>query len=318
VLVEVRVDRNIQVAPQRGGERTERLARRGAIRALAALAVSCLGALAGCTMAVKLGYNNADTLVVYTFDSYLDLDDNQSRFLRQRTQALVAWHRASQLDEYARTLTRIDAQVGNGSVGAADVLGFIGMLDDRMVTIGDQAAPDLAQLAATLRPAQIDRLEQKLAQQADKSRRKADRLARPDVLDERVRTYASQAEPWFGPLSAAQRELVRASMAARPEAPRGWSDEVEQRGKDLARLAHRIAEGHPEPAVATQWVRDYLAHLAVPDDPKRRAFLEANRRANAELIAQLMATSTPRQRAAVQAQLARYAGDFTALRAAPG
>ncbi|HUN93900.1 MAG TPA: DUF6279 family lipoprotein [Burkholderiaceae bacterium] len=291
------------------GNRSIAFARHVARRVAAASCAAALVVLPGCT-AVRIGYDNADTLLVYTFDNYLDLDDAQADFLRQRARALLDWHRASQLPDYVRTLEGVEAQVSGGAVEPADVLGFIRLLDDRLVAIGEQAAPDLAQLAATLQPAQVDRLQQKLAVEAAKSCRPQDHR---DDVGRRVERFADRASSWFGGLTAPQLDLVRASMEARPEAARDWCDEVDQRGRDLAALVRRIGSERPDEAQAAAWVRDYVASLPSPADPARRAFLEDNRRANAALIAQLIQTSSARQRAALKRRLAQYVEDFSAL-----
>ena len=279
--------------------------------------IAALAVLAGATACstLRVGYDNADTLLLYTFDSYLDLDDAQTAFLRQRVKAVLAWHRATQLRDYAAQLAAIQARIGAGNLAGAEVLGYIDLFDARLAAIGAQAAPDFAQLGATLQPAQIDRLRAKLAQDADKARHRVQRYAGAGGLDERVAAYVERAEPWFGSFGREQLDLIRASLAARPGAQARWADEVEQRGRDLIRLLERQRDENPDPALAAEWMRDYFLHLSTPEDERRRSWLEENRRDNAALIAQLINAATPKQLNHLARRLAQYADDFAALAA---
>ena len=64
---------------------------------------------------------------------------------------------------------------------------------------------------------------------------------------------------------------------------------------------------------ATGWIRDYFAQLAEPRDPERRLRLEQARQENAELVAQLVNSATPAQRASIQKKLRGYATDLGTL-----
>jgi len=117
------------------------------------LLVSVAVLLAACSQ-LKLGYDNADTLLAYSLDSYLDLDDEQQRLANERIGALHRWHRATQLPGYVQLLDDAQRRVA-GPLSAADVLAFNAGMRRALAAIGEQAAPDLAALALTLKPAQV-------------------------------------------------------------------------------------------------------------------------------------------------------------------
>jgi len=268
--------------------------------------------LATACSSLQLGYNNADTLLAYSLDSYLDLDDEQERLARERIDALHRWHRSTQLAGYAQLLDSARAKVA-GPVNAADVLEFNAKLRRQMAAIGDQAAPDLARLALTLRPTQIERLSEKLAGDSSKARLELVRFAGTESLEHRIERYSDRAEEWFGTLTAEQRALIRASLAQRPDAHEAWLLEREQRGRDLVALVTRIRAEQPPPSQATAWVRDYFAELSAPRDPLRRARLQRLRQHNAELVAGLISSATLAQRTLLAQRLRGYSHDFQAL-----
>lgn len=265
---------------------------------------------------MKIGYNNADTLALLQLDSYLGLTADQEHLVKERMNALLAWHRSTQLRDYAAFIDKMRAKVGS-QVTAADVMEFNQQLNARMLTAGDKAAPDIAQVALTLTPEQIDRAAKKVANDATKARREFVR-AEKDAGAERVKKYGERAESWFGKLTAEQKDIIRKSLASRPTHETWWIDERERRQREFISLLRKIQAERPTEEVAARWFRTYFMQLNVAPDADRRARAEAYRRGSAELIAQLINHATPEQRAALDKKLNDYAQDFRSLAASNG
>ncbi|HEU0202525.1 MAG TPA: DUF6279 family lipoprotein, partial [Burkholderiaceae bacterium] len=261
---------------------------------------------------VRLGYNNADTLVLYLLNSYLDLDETQQRVARDGTRALLDWHRRSQLAEYVTFIDSAQVQL-EGPVAPRQVLAFTLGFNQRLAAIGEQAAPTIAALALTLQPEQLERLEKKLAQDLKKARREVVRYSGGDAVGERTRIYAERVENWFGSVSDAQLALIRESLATRTGGDQWWLEERAQRQRELLVLARRIQDEQPTAETAAQWVREYLVTLREPPTPERRARIEAWRLGNAELVTQLVNTADAEQKRHLLGKLRGYAEDFNAL-----
>jgi hypothetical protein len=276
------------------------------LAAIATLTVS----LASCA-AMKIGYNNADTLALFQLDSYLGLNPDQEYLVKERINALMAWHRSTQLREYAAFIDKIRAKLG-GPVTAADVMEFNQQLNARMMTVGDKSAPDIAHLALTLAPAQIDRAAKKIASDTAKARREFVR-AEKDSGAERAKKYGERAESWFGKLTDEQKEIIRKSLASRPAEATWWIDERERRQREFIVLLRKIQSERPTEEVATRWLRTYFTQLNVAPEAERRSRAESYRRGSAELIAQLINHATPEQRATLDKKLNDYAQDFKSL-----
>ncbi len=268
--------------------------------------------LAACSAGVRLGYNNADTLLVYTIDGYVGLTAEQEQLVKERAGTLITWHRATQLRDYAQLIEATRRQL-DGQVTATDVLAFNQAINARLAALGERAAPDLAQLALTLTPEQIARMQRKLASDTVKARRELVQFAGKETLDDRVRKYAERADFWFGSLTREQLELVRASLAKRPDSAAWWIEERERRQRDLVSILQRIQAERPGEEVAAVWLRAYFAQLQLPGDAERRARVMEFRAVNAELIAQLVNAATPEQKARLSGKLASYAQDFVSL-----
>ena len=59
---------------------------------------------------MKLGYNNADTLALFQLDSYLELNPEQEQTVKERVNALLAWHRSTQLRDYVAFIDKMRAK----------------------------------------------------------------------------------------------------------------------------------------------------------------------------------------------------------------
>ena len=269
--------------------------------------------LAACS-SLQLGYNHVDTLLIYSLDSYFDFDESQEQFARSRVEALHRWHRATQLRGYAALLADAQNKL-SGPVSAADVREFNERVNGSLLVLGERAAPDLAQLALSLQPAQIERLADKLARDTSKARRELVRFAGPESFEQRVERAVERAEGWLGTLSPAQREMIRDALARRPDAQSAWMHERERRQRDLVAVLERIRSEQPDAATAASWVREYVADLAQPRDAQRRARVAQIREGNAALIAQLLNSATPAQRETLSKKLRSYAEDLNALAA---
>lgn len=295
----------LALQPRAAGSVLPSHARRFLVASAALLVVAC--------SSLQLGYNHADTLLSYTVDSYLDLDEAQERLARERIVQLHRWHRNAELPQLAQVLQAAQQQLKDGQLSADDVLALQQALYARVAAVGRRAAPDLAQLALMLRPEQLDRMAEKLQSDTSKARRALVRFAGKESQEDRIERYIDSAEEWLGRLSTSQRELIRDSFSSRAEAQGWWLDERERRQQALLAVLGRIQRERPEAHAATAWLHAYFDELALPSDPQRRARLLNWRRSNAELIAKLWYTATPEQRARAQKRLAGYASDLRAL-----
>lgn len=269
--------------------------------------------LVACT-SVRFGYNHADTLLMFRLDQFLDLEKPQKDLAKDRIAALLAWHRSTQLHAYSALLEDIRAKA-NGRITPSEVADFQQRIQHRLETLGERAAPEIARLALTLKPAQIARVRRELSDDNAKFRKKFGYLNNGADNDpgDRAKQFIKRAEFWLGKLTDGQKSLIRHAIAVRNKGNYNWADEREARQREFLIMLSNIQERKPDERVATKWVRAYFAELAEQPDPQRRSFIQDLRRSNAELIAKLIVSATPEQRAALDEKLRGYAADLAAL-----
>ncbi len=263
------------------------------VRLLAVLAAALL--LQACS-ALRLGYGNADSLGRWWIDQYVDLSPEQDALTRDGLARLHAWHRRTQLPDYANLLRQARG-LATGRMTGADAMTLTDALIRRLRTVTDQALPDAADLLATLTPAQIDRMSARLTERtADFA--KDLKLAEGDAAQRRARLkrLVERAEYWFGDISDEQQAAIRRLVDAQPTGAQFWYEERLRRQRDWLELVRRIQAEKPSRERSLALLRDYTERFDLPTDPARRATAIALRKSAAELTANVQALTTPAQR----------------------
>lgn len=277
-------------------------------RALLAGLIAAAVLIAGCSS--QFVYNRLDALAYLYVKTQVSLEDLQAAELRGSLRSFLEWHRSSELPryaEFAQALAR-DAARPLGRVRIDQARLDIERLWRDAVA---RAGPDAARFLAGLRPAQQAELFASLGKDDDKLRRDYCETPAPRRLERQQRSFTRAAESWLGPLTAAQKQLVAARLAALRPTSCGW---VENRIR--VRLALRSLVERS--AIDADYVGAVTRLLASPEDfwdPAYRAAFEANRDAIIDLLAELDAQLTTRQRARLSEQLTNYARDFRQLAA---
>ncbi|SFQ34590.1 hypothetical protein SAMN05216229_11769 [Geopseudomonas sagittaria] len=262
--------------------------------------------LAACSR-LELVYHNLDWLIPWKLDDYLSLDARQSAWLDARLDEHLRWHCRSELPRYLDWLERQRGLLA-GSPDAETLKGPMGEARQLLQASLRHVTPDTARLLAGLSAAQVDELDLRLA--AERARLNEQQLGgSPEQRLQRRATRAQRRlEDWLGPLHPQQRAYLRL-WAARHEANvQPWLANRErwqaQLLDDLRRPPKESLSARLEPLLGQPeryWSEDY-----------RRAVARAER-SLAELLSELWASSTPGQRAHLQARLVALRSDLERL-----
>ena len=260
----------------------------------------------------QLGYGFFPTWAMWQIDRYLGLDADQRALVSRQLDDLHGWHKQSQLPEYATFLREVDAQLRQ-PVDAAD----IGVWRERIKAIwppiAARLAPSMAQLLATVRPEQVARMQQRIAESNQKlrgeylpTRGKSREIARGDRMIER-------AEFFLGSLSDQQETELRKLAADLPPTEESYLEEREARQRAFIKLVDRFQREQPAPQAAEKLCHEYLVSLWQGRDAGRRARLEQREAAEDSVSAALLSRATDVQRGYLSDKLRGFAQDFAKL-----
>jgi hypothetical protein len=278
---------------------------------IAALSLLALTVLAGCSM-IKIGYGQASGFAFRWIDRYVELDDPQELRVRTALDEWFAWHRRTQLPDYADLLARAQSELPNDSTPER-MCAWAREIRTRVDTALERAAPVIAEVALTLSPAQITAIEKRYASTNDEYR--GDFVQRDMVKRRRaaVQREIERAESFYGSLDAGQREFVARSMAASPYDADIAFAERQSRQQDVVAMLRRLTSARAGQADAEGEVRAALQGFQRSPRESYRRYSERVVAHNCAYASALHNGMSAEQRRAAVKKLKGYETDFRTL-----
>lgn len=251
--------------------------------------------LVGCN-ALRLGYNNGESVTYWWLNSYVDFEREQEPWVKKHIAEFFEWHRKDQLKEYAQLLTHSRKRLQQ-TVTPADMLSDYGALKRQIMLSIDYALPRLADLALSLQPHQIERIEKKFASNNESYRKE---YLRGDLEDRqlvRFKKVMKNAEYWFGDFSAEQERQIRAASDARPLDGDLAMKVRLRRQQELIKVLKKIQAEKPSRDVADKMLKAYIdANFERFGSAEEKAFSQASYEGTARMVALIVNMATPAQK----------------------
>lgn len=165
--------------------------------------------LAGCS--TKFAYKNADWLVHWFIDDYVDMTRDQKRQFDDNFERWMAWHRETQLPLYLLHFEELSEDICTQNISIDRMEYHQEKARDHWVRLRAHLAPDLAKLASNLSQAQVNTLFEKLEEQnLEEEKERAERAEQnPEKRKDRwVKRNKGNIKNWLGRLSDEQENLI--------------------------------------------------------------------------------------------------------------
>jgi hypothetical protein len=270
----------------------------------------------GCS-ALRFGYNQAADLAYWWLDGFVDFDDAQTLQVRNGLAGWFAWHRGTQLPDYAQLLARAQTEVLVDSTPAR-VCEWWATLGSRMDSAFERAVPAGAELMLSIAPAQIRHMERRYAKANDEFRDdflQADPAKRLKVSTERA---IDRAELLYGKLDDAQKEQVARSIAQSPFDPELWFSERKRRQQDALQILRRLSAEGAGRDKAEAALRAYIERWSRSPREEYRRYSAALQSFNCGFAASLHNGTSAAQRQTAVQKLKGWEADMRALAAEAG
>lgn len=266
-------------------------------------------AFAGCS-ALRLAYNQADTLIYWWLDDYVDFTSAQAPAARDAIAQWLDWHRRTQLPDYSAQLDRVAAELQQ-DITPAQACRWFEQVRERVDLAAQQALPGFAALAVGFDARQLDSIAAQQAEVAAKDREDFTQGDATERLAASVQRTVKRFEQLYGRLDAPQREVLAQGVAASPFDPERWLTERERRQRELMAVLRRVA-GQP-PAEAAALLRTHWQETQRSPDPAYRRYAERLEPYNCEFVARLHNATAPAQRKVAQGRLQGWQADLRRL-----
>jgi hypothetical protein len=275
--------------------------------------VALMVSLAACST-IRFTYNHGDTLLYWWLNAYIDLDSDQSDWVKKDIDDLFQWHRTTQLRDYAGLLTKMQRQLGDGNVTQDELLADYRDVRARTELLAYKALPQLADLAMSIKPDQIAQMEQKFAKNNDKFRKEFMSGSVEDQHKARFKKAMSQFELWFGSFSRDQEAQLRRASDARPLDNDVFLQERVLRQKKIVALLRRVHEQKLNKDQTMSAIHDLLRDFfGRMEAPERKAFYDAYVDNTAKFLITGIRLTTPEQKQHAQKRMQGWIDDFNNL-----
>jgi uncharacterized protein YecE (DUF72 family) len=272
-------------------------------------------ALLGCS-ANRLAFNHSPTVIYYWLDAYFDFDGPQSLALKASLNELQSWHRKEELPQWAELLKNLQP-VTSQDVSAGQVCTLWDFVQQRLQAPVNHLTPALAQLALSLKPAQIEHIAAEFKKRNQSWREEWLDLSPAERLARRTRQIVERSEQFYGKLDDTQREKIRVQLVASGYAPEMLQKEMLRRQQDSLQTLGQLRTGLLAPVEAQSALQALFARAAESPDAASRQYSEAFTQSACAALAAVHNSSTPQQKAKLMATLKDYEADARALMLTP-
>ncbi len=263
--------------------------------------------LAACGVA-NLAYNNAPTVANYYVDEWLDLNAEQSAWLKPRVTKLMVWHRANELPTYRTLLNEASQQLEKNTNPEAEIERFYASTRQAVDRLTLQAMPDMVAFLQTIETQQIANLEKKFATENEKLAKEielTDERRRAKRLERTIERY----EAWMGKLSPPQLAIINTRIASLPLTEALRFADRQRWQKEFVQLLNAKPN-------ANQLESELRTLLITPEKRRAKDYQITWQRQQDEMMkltAELIAIANAKQKQAMQKKLSGYAEDLSGL-----
>jgi hypothetical protein len=269
---------------------------------------------AGCS-SVRFTYNHGDTLLYWWVNNYLDLDSDQSGWVKKDIDNLFQWHRKTQLRDYVQLLQNGQRQLA-GNLTAADLMSTYRDIKARSELLAYKALPELADLARSVRPEQIAQMEKRFVKNNEDFRKK---FMRGDIEQQqkaRFKKSMEQFDLWFGGFSSEQEAVLRKASDARVLDNNIWLDERIRRQKSIVAALRKVQQEKLSKEATVSVLHNLVKELFDRfEAPERKAFFDTYTDQTVQMILTAVKIATPAQKAHANKRMQGWIDDFTSLAA---
>jgi hypothetical protein len=255
--------------------------------------------------------------VYWWINGYVSFDDDQKFVARKQLVELFAWHRQTQLKDYAQLMTDFQQRIQRAAlqpVTPSEIVDDYAAIRKRIKTTIERALPELTGLVLTLQPRQLQHLEYKFASNNDEYRDEFMQGPLDDRQRGRLKKVMKQAEYWFGDFTREQEAQILVVLGTTPLNNEIWLGERQRRQQEMLRMLRKIQTENPDRNDALGMLKSYTSRgFEIFTYDEHPQFFDASREGVAKVVATIINIATPEQRAHAVKRLQQWIDDCNAL-----
>ncbi|RZS54894.1 hypothetical protein EV685_2379 [Sphaerotilus mobilis] len=270
--------------------------------------------VSGCS-ALRLAYGQGNWLTYWWLDRHVGFDSAQAPRVRAAIDQWFDWHRREPMADLVMLMEQAATEV-RGDIAPAQACAWWHRLEERRDRYLQRLAVPMAEVAATLTPAQIVQVRERFERVNADWREEmidGDAKRRAEASVERV---VERAERLYGRLDRSQRDWIADWMRRSPWDAQRWLDEREADQRDtlvlLGELSALAGQGgqNLSPAQRQDKVRAWMRRVVEPSSEVSRAQRDRVLDNQCEFAAALQSRTSAAQREQAARTLLGWADDL--------
>ena len=276
------------------------------------VAIGCALALAACSR-IDLAYRNLDRLVPWSLGDYLAMNSEQKAMLEDRLREHLAWHCKTQLPGYLDWLDRVRGMVADDQVTDQSLQQRTREAREAIGRVAEEITPSATELLRGMSDAQVAEMREAFREDISERQKKYVDTPLDKQIARRTERMEKRLTPWFGELTAVQKQRVQAWSQALGDQNREWIANRAHWQQQLLLAMNQRNDASFEPRLATLLQRK--ESLCTPE--YRAAYQNTEQQARS-LLVDLVHQSTPQQRRYLLERLSKVRTDFSELKCLKG
>ncbi len=276
------------------------------------IAIGFALALAACSR-IDLAYRNLDRLVPWSLDDYLAMNSEQKALLDDRLREHLAWHCKTQLPGYLDWLDRIRGMVADDQVTDQALQQRTREAREAIGRVAEEITPSATELLRGMSDAQVAEMREAFREDISERQKKYVDTPLAKQIARRTERMEKRLTPWFGELTAVQKQRVQAWSQALGDQNREWIANRAHWQQQLLLAMNQRNDASFEPRLATLLQRKESLWT-----PEYRAAYQNTEQQARSLLVDLVQQSTPQQRRFLQEKLSKVRTDFSELKCLKG
>ena len=165
---------------------------------------------------IRIAYFFVDWYIVDRIDDYLDISDDQEKFLDDKVDLLHAWHRKEELPKIVTFLKSLKIKLAKG-LSEEDIPWFQSEYKAIQSRAIDKISDDFVVFLGTVTPQQIDHLAQAVKKKNEEHYEINFKISEKLWREKRIQRTLENLEDFFGTLTKEQNKLITSSIEYKRE-----------------------------------------------------------------------------------------------------
>ena len=270
---------------------------------------------------IKTAYNNAPELATWWLDDYFNFTSAQNSALKPSLQNLHNWHRQNQLPIYLTLLQDMQQSLASNQITATEACEKIDAIKLSIHTLQIETIPIIIEMAPLLNEKQLAYFQKQLVKRTEKWKDEWLQESKEEQLKVRLEKTQDFAEKMYGDLSDVQLMQLKQSFEQTNINPAISYAEIERRNDDALTILKTLQTKSSTEALTqtlskddkTQLIKAGFARIQKSPNQEYQAYADNLTKHSCQTIANLHASTTPKQKLHVKNWLQDYINQITAL-----